>query len=41
MLQLYPYVPTVATEGSPTGLQWLHELKYDGFRLIVQRFASR
>jgi bifunctional non-homologous end joining protein LigD len=31
-----PCLPIVATE-VPTGAQWLHELKHNGFRLIVHR----
>jgi ATP-dependent DNA ligase len=31
-----PCLPTVATE-VPTGPEWLHELKHDGFRLLIHR----
>jgi bifunctional non-homologous end joining protein LigD len=31
-----PCIPTRATK-VPTGQDWLHEIKYDGYRLIVQR----
>jgi bifunctional non-homologous end joining protein LigD len=31
-----PCLPTIATK-VPTGPEWLHELKHDGFRIIVQR----
>jgi bifunctional non-homologous end joining protein LigD len=31
-----PCFPTRATK-VPTGPDWLHEIKYDGYRLIVQR----
>ena len=35
-----PCLPTVATK-VPTGAEWLHELKHDGFRLIVHREGDR
>jgi bifunctional non-homologous end joining protein LigD len=35
-----PCIPTVATT-APTGPEWLHELKHDGFRLIVSRDGDR
>ena len=31
-----PCLPTVATQ-VPTGSEWLHELKHDGFRLLIHR----
>jgi bifunctional non-homologous end joining protein LigD len=31
-----PRLPTVATK-VPTGPEWLHELKHDGFRLLIHR----
>ena len=31
-----PCLPTVATN-VPTGPEWLHELKHDGFRLLIHR----
>ena len=31
-----PCLPTVATK-VPTGSEWLHELKHDGFRLLIHR----
>jgi bifunctional non-homologous end joining protein LigD len=35
-----PCLPTIATK-VPTGPEWLHELKHDGFRLIVHRDGDR
>ena len=35
-----PCIPTRATK-VPTGLDWLHEIKHDGYRLIVQREGAR
>ena len=36
----HPCIPTRAT-AVPTGPGWLHELKHDGFRLILQREGER
>src|SRR5437588_13066489 len=35
-----PCIPTRATK-VPTGPDWLHEIKHDGYRLIVQREGKR
>ncbi len=35
-----PCIPTRATK-VPTGPDWLHEIKHDGYRLIVQRASDR
>jgi bifunctional non-homologous end joining protein LigD len=35
-----PYIPTRAT-AVPSSPNWLHEIKYDGYRLIVQRDGDR
>ena len=35
-----PFIPTRGTE-VPVGPDWLHEVKYDGFRMIVQRDGDR
>jgi bifunctional non-homologous end joining protein LigD len=35
-----PCIPTRATE-VPAGRDWLHEVKYDGYRLIVRRDGKR
>ena len=41
MLRNYqPCIPTRGTE-VPAGPDWLHEIKHDGFRLIVQREGKR
>jgi ATP-dependent DNA ligase len=31
-----PCIPTLAAK-SPTGPRWVHEIKHDGYRLIVRR----
>src|ERR1700761_5107175 len=38
-----PYEPCIPTRGAavPAGKDWLHEVKYDGYRLIVQREGKR
>jgi bifunctional non-homologous end joining protein LigD len=38
-----PYQPCIPTRGSqvPAGPDWVHEIKHDGFRLIVQREGDR
>lgn len=38
-----PFEPCIPTRGTavPSGPDWLHEVKYDGFRLIVHRDADR
>jgi hypothetical protein len=35
-----PCIPTLATK-PPVGPQWIHEIKHDGYRLIVCRRAGR
>ena len=35
-----PCIPTRGTK-VPSGPDWLHEIKYDGYRLIVQREGKR
>jgi bifunctional non-homologous end joining protein LigD len=39
----YIYQPCIPTRGTkvPSGPDWLHEVKHDGFRLIVQRDGER
>jgi bifunctional non-homologous end joining protein LigD len=38
--QFEPCIPTRATK-VPAGKDWLHEIKHDGYRLIVQRDGKR
>jgi bifunctional non-homologous end joining protein LigD len=40
---LRKYQPCIPTRGTkvPDGSDWLHEIKHDGYRLIVQREGSR
>src|SRR3954452_386260 len=40
ILEYLPCLPTRATK-VPTGPDWFHEIKHDGFRLIVQREGKR
>jgi ATP-dependent DNA ligase len=35
-----PCIPTRATK-VPAGREWIHEIKHDGYRLIVQREGKR
>ena len=37
-----PFEPCIATRGTklPTGPDWIHEIKHDGYRLMVRRTAS-
>src|SRR6478735_5397345 len=35
-----PYIPSRGT-AVPTGNDWLHEIKHDGYRLIVQKDSQR
>jgi ATP-dependent DNA ligase len=35
-----PCIPTRGTK-VPSGPEWLHEIKHDGYRLIVQREGKR
>jgi bifunctional non-homologous end joining protein LigD len=39
----YEYQPCIPTRGTkvPAGPDWLHEIKHDGYRLIVQREGKR
>jgi ATP-dependent DNA ligase len=39
-LRSSPAIPTRAIK-VPCGPDWIHELKYDGYRLIVQRDGDR
>jgi bifunctional non-homologous end joining protein LigD len=43
MLSRLDYQPCIRTRGTkvPTGPDWLHEIKYDGYRVIVQREGKR
>src|SRR4029450_800064 len=38
-----PYAPCIPTRGTavPAHSDWIHEVKHDGFRLIVQRDMDR
>jgi bifunctional non-homologous end joining protein LigD len=38
--EFLPYIPTQGTK-VPAGLDWLHEIKQDGYRLIAQRDGKR
>lgn len=40
MSKYQPCIPTRGTE-VPTGREWYHEVKYDGYRLLVQREGKR
>jgi bifunctional non-homologous end joining protein LigD len=43
MVRQYEFQPCIPTRGIkvPAGPEWLHEIKHDGYRLIVQRKGSR
>src|SRR3954466_646309 len=43
MLPKREYQPCIPTRGSevPAGPNWLHEIKHDGYRLIVEREGKR
>jgi bifunctional non-homologous end joining protein LigD len=43
MVRQYEYQPCIPTRGTkvPAGPDWLHEIKHDGYRLIVQREGKR
>jgi bifunctional non-homologous end joining protein LigD len=43
MVRQYEYQPCIPTRGTkvPAGPDWLHEIKHDGYRLIVQRDGVR
>jgi bifunctional non-homologous end joining protein LigD len=38
-----PFEPCIPTRGTkvPAGPDWLHEIKHDGYRLIVHRDGKR
>jgi ATP-dependent DNA ligase len=42
-MRQYEYQPCIPTRGTkvPAGPEWLHEIKHDGYRLIVQRDGAR
>ena len=42
-MRQYEYQPCIPTRGTevPAGPDWFHEIKHDGFRLIVQREGKR
>jgi bifunctional non-homologous end joining protein LigD len=43
MVRQYEFQPCIPTRGTkvPAGPDWLHEIKHDGYRLIVQRDGAR
>ena len=43
MLRKLEYLPCIPTRGKevPSGPDWFHEIKHDGYRLIVQREGNR
>jgi ATP-dependent DNA ligase len=43
LVRQYEYQPCIPTRGTkvPAGPDWLHEIKHDGYRLIVQRERKR
>jgi len=43
MLRKLEYQPCIPTRGTevPSGPDWFHEIKHDGYRLIVQREGKR
>jgi bifunctional non-homologous end joining protein LigD len=43
MVRQHEYQPCIPTRGTkvPSGPDWLHEIKHDGYRLIVQREGKR
>ena len=43
MVRQYEYQPCIPTRGTqvPAGPEWLHEIKHDGYRLIVVRDGAR
>jgi bifunctional non-homologous end joining protein LigD len=43
IVRQYEYQPCIPTRGTevPAGPDWFHEIKHDGFRLIVQREGKR
>jgi bifunctional non-homologous end joining protein LigD len=43
MVRQYEYQPCIPTRGTevPAGPDWFHEIKHDGYRLIVQREGKR
>ena len=40
---MHPFEPCIPTPGTkvPVGPDWIHEIKHDGYRLIVQRDGKR
>jgi bifunctional non-homologous end joining protein LigD len=42
-MRQYIYQPCIPARGTkvPTGPDWIHEIKHDGYRLIVQREGQR
>ena len=43
MVRQYEFQPCIPTRGIkvPAGPDWIHEIKHDGYRLIVQREGKR
>jgi bifunctional non-homologous end joining protein LigD len=43
MVRQYEFQPCIPTRGTkvPAGAEWLHEIKHDGYRVIVQREGKR
>src|SRR5215216_4420323 len=42
-MRKFEFLPCIPTHGTkvPSGPDWLHEIKHDGYRLIVQRDGNR
>jgi bifunctional non-homologous end joining protein LigD len=42
-MSLTKFIPCIPTRGTrvPAGPDWLHEVKYDGYRMIVHRDGDR
>jgi bifunctional non-homologous end joining protein LigD len=39
-MQNFEYCKPVAAKTVPAGLNWIHEVKYDGYRMRVERNAE-
>jgi bifunctional non-homologous end joining protein LigD len=40
VMQKYEFCIPTAAKAVPSGAQWFHEIKYDGYRLRVERYGS-
>ena len=41
VITVEPCLPSVGPDAKPTGPDWIHEIKHDGFRIIARRDGKK